>query len=644
MISKIAKILKKSNAISERQECKSELVREEKQKKLPVEKSNLGLGFCAPHLFTLCSLSIANPIFEVTAKGVDFFVIHGSRPVDILSLIFILSIGIPLILFVIEFVLRLFSRRAQLSAHFIFIAVLISLYAARGLTLFESIDSGVSIIIIACVIGIGSAVLYAFTRPFRSFVSIISPVCLLFPLLFVFGSQVSQIVFPAGYASSRLHAQRQVPSFTDKPPIVLVALDELPIISLLDAKGNIDAKRFPHIAEFAKTAYWFRNTTTVSPSTTLAIPSILTGIHPTEILLPNVIDHPDNLFTWLGNEYKLNVWETASYLCPDELSGKHWRNILKYPDRIRSLLIDLGIVYLHIILPFDYSRRLPDISDQWGNFLNNTPCVVFDPKQTWKKVPGKEEIIQKRNKITLGDRSGLFRKFVSSIDEDSHGSLNFFHLILPHTPWEYLPSGRKYWFHRWLEGVTIKKDRWSGPQDLVDQYLQRHLLQVSYTDRLLGELIKHLKEINLFDDALIIFTADHGCSFTSGDTKRLISERNLGGVLFVPLLIKLPEQKNGIVSDIDAELVDIVPTIDDVLGSELPWKATGKSLLTTFSDLPREKQIMGNHGKAYTFSYKELLSAKIKAHARIVMLFNLDDVNATLYRYGKYRGALSASR
>jgi len=328
------------------------------------------------------------------------------------------------------------------------------------------------------------------------------------------------------------------------------------------------------------------------------------------------------LFTWLKGKYRFNVYETTTFLCPRELSAIRV-NSSTYADRMRSLLGDLAIVYCHAVLPFDYTRSLPDIDDRWGGFLD-------------QDIPDVEDIIKKRNKYILSDRGVLFREFIRAIDEDSKESLNFFHLILPHTPWEYLPSGKKYWTHRWLEGLTIKKDRWLGPQKLVDQYHQRHRLQVSYTDRLVGELMQHLKDVGLFDDSLIIITADHGCSFHSEDTKRLISKENLAGILFVPLLIKLPGQKNAVVSDTAAEIADIMPTMADVLESDLPWQATGKSLLKVHPTDVHEKRIMGNHWKAYRFSTAELLSAKKKAHKRIVKLFSLDDKQSSPFRYGKY--------
>ncbi|NIP54016.1 hypothetical protein GWN42_19230, partial [candidate division KSB1 bacterium] len=44
--------------------------------------------------------------------------------------------------------------------------------------------------------------------------------------------------------------------------------------------GDLNRAKFPGFARLAKDGYWFPNATTVSPVTTSAIPSILTGRYP----------------------------------------------------------------------------------------------------------------------------------------------------------------------------------------------------------------------------------------------------------------------------------------------------------------------------------------------------------------------------
>ena len=59
--------------------------------------------------------------------------------------------------------------------------------------------------------------------------------------------------------------------------VVLLALDELPIGSLLDGSGHVDAGLFPNFAALERTSTSYRNMSTVAPYTELAVPAILTG-------------------------------------------------------------------------------------------------------------------------------------------------------------------------------------------------------------------------------------------------------------------------------------------------------------------------------------------------------------------------------
>ena len=88
---------------------------------------------------------------------------------------------------------------------------------------------------------------------------------------------------------------------------VVVLFDELPVTSLMDARGRVDATLFPHFADLARTATWYRNTTAVSGATEQAVPAVLTGRYPREGLLPRFADHPRNLFTLLAGSHDLQV-------------------------------------------------------------------------------------------------------------------------------------------------------------------------------------------------------------------------------------------------------------------------------------------------------------------------------------------------
>jgi hypothetical protein len=177
----------------------------------------------------------------------------------------------------------------------------------------------------------------------------------------------------------------------------------------------------------------------------------------------------------------------------------------------------------------------------------------------------------------LGGRPQRFNRWVRSI-QAGKPTLWVKHLLLPHGPYQYLPSGAR---------------TRPGPGDLLrgmnsvpgfhDEFLTRHneqryLLQLGFTDRLLGGLVRQLKREGIYDDTLIVATADHGIAFQVGvETRRSVSQSNVEELTPVPLFVKRPGQRRGRISDAYARTLDVTPTIADVLGWKLGYRADGRS-------------------------------------------------------------------
>jgi arylsulfatase A-like enzyme len=95
--------------------------------------------------------------------------------------------------------------------------------------------------------------------------------------------------------------------------------------------------------------------------------------------------------------------------------------------------------------------------------------------------------------------------------------------------------------------------------------------EIRFTDEYLGKLFEKLKEMQLFDNTLIILTADHGEEFSErgdywiGHGKKLYQE-----LIHVPLIIKLPEQNKGKVIREYVGLIDLTTTAVHLSGLEIP--------------------------------------------------------------------------
>ncbi len=88
------------------------------------------------------------------------------------------------------------------------------------------------------------------------------------------------------------------------------------------------------------------------------------------------------------------------------------------------------------------------------------------------------------------------------------------HTLLPHNPYRLTPDGRIY---HWREREDLDADgRWPADPAVVRGAYRRHLLQVACVDGLLGETLAQLRREGIYDRALIVVTADHGCAFAPG--------------------------------------------------------------------------------------------------------------------------------
>ena len=152
-------------------------------------------------------------------------------------------------------------------------------------------------------------------------------------------------------------------------------------------------------------------------------------------------------------------------------------------------------------------------------------------------------------------------------------------------------------------------DRGAG-QSAADRYRD----EVSYTDTHLGILIRELRAMGLYDDLLIILTADHGEELTEG--------RNAGNfghghtlydeLLHVPLLVKEPGGGGaGTRHTHPVSGIDVAPTILDLVGIDVPVEFQGRPLLGREANRDAER-ILFSEGLLFGREQKAAISGDVK--------------------------------
>ena len=517
----------------------------------------VGFGRAALQLGGLWALAFAQPLLDLLGRNAQFFVARGSTTGDILAFAFGYVLVPPLLGAALVWLLGRIRPELGQGAMLVLLALLVA-----GLLLPPVGDllGGSSLAIpVALVLGAAAAAVYARVAGVRTFATVLSPAPLVVLVLFLVVSPVRGLLFP-GESEAATAATRTT------TPIVQIVLDELPQTTLAGADGRIDAELFPNFARLARESTWYRNATTVDDLTTEAVPAQLTGERPEPGALPTARDHPRSLFTLFEGSHELTVIEPITELCPERACPRDRAGL---SERLRSLRNDLEVVVQHLLLPADLRDGLPPIDNVWEGFETGS-------------VTGAGELQGGRNlkrgvlaRLARDDATAGFQRASAALDrQGSRPPLVFVHSTLPHAAWRFLPDGRRYDIEG-KEFPGLNSKGWFGPQWQVDQSFQRHLLQVQYTDRLVGALLDKLRARRLFDDAVVVVTADHGVSLVSGEPRRPANRANIGVIAPVPFFVKLPRQRTGRVDDAAVRTIDVLPTIAKAAGVELPWKAAG---------------------------------------------------------------------
>jgi hypothetical protein len=568
------------------------------------------------HLGVLYALAVSQPLLNLLGNNADFFTSRQLSSGKVLWFALAVGIGIPLALYAIDTVAGLISEQVGWIVHLVLVFALILLLTAQIAR--KTIEPTVGAIALAAIIAGALTALYVRSEQLRSIVSMFSPLPLIVLALFLFSSDAHKIVFPGNAAAADVAVNGHV-------PVVFVAFDEFTGTSLLGPDNKVDAKLLPNFAALTKDATYYRNYTAAADETTRVMAGLMTGDMWHEHALPIVADYPRNLLTLLGKSSRMRVSEEATDLCPVKVCHQQGASS-------SSVFKDAGLVYLHQISPKPLEKKLTPVNETLGKFSDSTEDK--EEKNSNNDAPaakaggvdnnrphGRDKIL---NELGGGGRPARFEQWLRTIDGKVDRTLYFKHILLPHVPWQYLPSGQMYRTHAQEYIPGINQEPSFGDKWLLEQGYQRHMMQVALTDKMIGQLVARLKQVGIYDKALIVITADNGESFLHPNHDRHVADAvTFTDIASTPLFIKLPNQQAGGYDDRHVRTFDIVPTIADAAGIKMPWKVEGQSVLKHGDPAPvavyREQGKKGNVFKASLANYDQ---ARKTALARKSDLFS----------------------
>lgn len=165
----------------------------------------------------------------------------------------------------------------------------------------------------------------------------------------------------------------------------------------------------------------------------------------------------------------------------------------------------------------------------------------------------------------------------------------------------------------WLCRIT-NGELQAAPEDIqhIRNCYAGELLQV---DAWLGEIFDLLKSQGLWEESLVILTSDHGEDLYQHHRYFYHHPSPYQTSLHIPLLVKEPGQRKGALSRRPSSIMDIAPTILEMLGIAVPGHYQGASLKREF---PNGRALLAESG-----GNSEVLTVQ---NGKMTLIANLNEV------------------
>lgn len=138
------------------------------------------------------------------------------------------------------------------------------------------------------------------------------------------------------------------------------------------------------------------------------------------------------------------------------------------------------------------------------------------------------------------------------------------------------------------------------PPDALAHIQKRYAATLTMIDVWLGKLFDTMERLDILDDTMIIFTTDHGLLLGEHEQTGKNVMHVYNELANIPLMIRLPEgQGAGTRIKALTQNIDLMPTILDYMGVEIPETVQGASLRLLIEGTQehiREAALYGYHG------------------------------------------------
>lgn len=300
----------------------------------------------------------------------------------------------------------------------------------------------------------------------------------------------------------------------------------------------------PNLSRLAKDAVTYRNAYTAAPWTPPSHASMFTGRYP-------------STHGYLDDGMDLDATHIAERLAPE---GIQTVAVAPSPKIGSDTPLTNGFdsvydLYRLPFLPMSYEKARRYYLDLWRAWIRFIPSHIFDHHETGYIGT---RIVQEE--LENSPAGGSVFAFINYLSPHSR-----YHAPRPYRQrFQYLPATARPQVvedlanrggYRYIAGeLQVRQPEWEALKS-------RYAAEIAYADSQLGHIIRYLKRRDMYEDTMMIVTADHGEHF--GEHGLAYHQFSLyDELLHVPLMVKYPgnawggTEINGLVS-----LIDIYPTL-----------------------------------------------------------------------------------
>lgn len=339
-----------------------------------------------------------------------------------------------------------------------------------------------------------------------------------------------------------------------KPNVIYILTDQWRSTAFGYAGNHI--VKTPNIDKFSKEALIFNNAVSVCPVCTPHRAALLTGRFPTSTgMFLNDLYLPERELC-MAEIFKAVGYKTA-YYGKWHLNGHgRFNNVQPYERQ-----------------GFDYWKALECSHD-----YNNMPYYEnedFEIKY-WKKY----------SPFAIVEDASVY---LERISKEKSPFLLFISLATPHFPHQTAPEEYKKLYP--LKELELRKNVEEDKYPGIREELQGYYAHCTATDKAIGDLIEKIKELNLYDNSIIIFTSDHGEMMGSHGVRPKEKQLAWDEAIKVPFLIRFPDlgMNKGKEVFTPINTPDILPTMLSMAEIKIPDCIEGKDLSPILRNPDKQK-------------------------------------------------------